>query len=185
MSVYIALLRGINVGGKTMIKMANLISCLEKAGFKEVSTYIQSGNIIFCSNETNTHELTKIIENAVLKQFGLAVPALVITDKSFKEIIKSVPADWGQNSDWKYNLLFLLPRYDMEQVTQDIGELKPDIETLTIGRGVLYQTLSIKVLGRATTGKLASKPVYKRITVRNYRTCKKLLEILEKKVGSF
>lgn len=183
MPVYVALLRGINVGGKTIIKMADLQICLEKAGFKDVRTYIQSGNIVFCSDQNNTYDLAKIIENAVLKQFGLAVPTLVIKDKLFKEIIKSVPAGWGQNSEWKYNLLFLLPPYHMEQVMQDIGQLKPDIETLTTGRGVLYQSLSIKLFGRTTTGKLASKPVYKRITVRNHLTGNKLLEILENKTG--
>lgn len=59
-----------------------------------------------------------------------------------------------------------------------VGELKPDIETIEPGNGVLYQSMSLKMFGRTTTGKLVSNPIYKKITVRNYNTVTKLFSLL-------
>jgi uncharacterized protein (DUF1697 family) len=72
----------------------------------------------------------------------------------------------------------MLKPYDMQQVVADIGDLKPDIEMLIAGEGVLYQSMSLALFGRTTTGKLATKPIYKRMTVRNYNTSMKLLTLL-------
>ena len=66
---YLALLRSINVGGKNSIKMADLIACFEGMGFTNVATYIQSGNVLFCSSKNNIPELTDTIESALSKQF--------------------------------------------------------------------------------------------------------------------
>ena len=72
----------------------------------------------------------------------------------------------------------MLKPYDMDEAAAAIGELKPDIETIEPGNGVLYQSMSLKIFGRTTTGKLASNPIYKRITVRNNNTVIKLLSLL-------
>lgn len=174
---YVALLRGINVGGKAMIKMAELKIALSNAGLENVQTYIQSGNIIFESTKS-TDSATKTIAVVIKKEFKLDVSVLVLSADEYEAIIKAVPKGWGSNPEWKYNLLFLLPPYDEKQILKDIGELKPDMETLVPGNGVIYQTISIKLFGRATTGKLASMPIYKKMTIRNNRTGDKLLALL-------
>lgn len=175
MQVYVALLRGINVGGNTLIKMAELKVCLQKSGLEKVETYIQSGNIIFASDKSQT-ELSELINRAILKEFSLDVPVVVLSLPEYEEIIKSVPKGWGEDSEWKYNLLFLLPSYEADAALKDIGELKPDIETVITGEGILYQSVSFKAFGRSRSGKLASMPVYKQMTVRNHRTGYKILE---------
>lgn len=175
---YVALLRGVNVGGKSLIKMADLKICLEVAGFEQVSTYIQSGNILFSSPKTDTLLLARKINKAIESVFQLSVQVVVIDGIVYKSIIKAAPKNWGEDKDWKYNLLFLIPPFDMKEVVAGIGGLKPDIETLTVGNGVLYQSLSFKLYGRTTTGKLASKPVYQQMTIRNWNTSRKLLELL-------
>jgi uncharacterized protein (DUF1697 family) len=175
---YLALLRGINVGGKNMIKMADLKACLEQAGFKKVRTYIQSGNVLFESAKSDTAQLARSLEQTIEKQFGVPVGVAVFEKKRWQAIVDKAPAAWGSDQNWKHNLLVLLEPYDMKAVVADIGELKPDIEMLVPGDGVLYQSLSLKLFGRTTTGKLASKPVYKRMTIRNYNTAVKLLALL-------
>ena len=175
---YVALLRGINVGGNTKIKMSELVECLEKSGLLDVKTYIQSGNVIFSSDEKNTEVLAANIENVITKTFGLTVPTVVLSQSQLQAVIDNVPEGWLENPEWKYNYLFLKPPFKMKEVLTDIGELKPDIEAMTTGKDVIYQSMSIKLFGRTTTGKLASRPVYKIITIRNHNTVSKLLHMM-------
>jgi uncharacterized protein (DUF1697 family) len=177
-STYLALLRGINVGGNNMIHMADLKVCLTIAGLTAVRTYIQSGNVIFESPEKDRNTLTKLIEQTIKNQFGADVPTAVFSKQEWQQIITSAPKQWGIDPGWKHNLLVMLKPYNMQQIVADIGDLKPDIEMLIAGEGVLYQSMSLALFGRTTTGKLATKPIYKRMTVRNYNTSMKLLTLL-------
>lgn len=88
----IALLRGINVGGKNKLLMADFKALLLKLGFENSQTYIQSGNAVFDTNSTSTNtELAKIIENELLENFELNIPVLVLDDKDLKQAIDSNP----------------------------------------------------------------------------------------------
>lgn len=175
---YLALLRGVNVGGKNMLKMAELKAALEADGFAAVRTYIQSGNIIFEAAKTDTELLARRVRQSIAKQFHIQAGVAVFTSDEWQHIIKKAPKDWGKDPSWKHNLLILLKPYDMKTVVSAIGELKPDIELLTPGGGVLYQSMSLKLFGRTTTGKLAANPVYQQMTIRNYNTATKLLGLL-------
>lgn len=176
---YIALLRGINVGGKTLIKMADLQLCIEELGYKKVKTYINSGNVIFESDERDEQTLAHEIEKAVNDSTKLDVRVVVISEDTYTKIIKNVPEGWGERKGWKYNTLFLIPPYDIKKILEDIGELKPDIEVVVAGQGVIYQALLFEKFGRTSSGKLASRPSYKQMTIRNWNTTRKLLELLE------
>lgn len=178
MNQYVALLRGINVGGKSLIKMAALKECLDAAGFEDVRTYIQSGNVLFKSSETNEDKLAEKIRATIKNTFSLDVPTVVISHARFKGIIKNFPKNWGENKEWKYNTLFLIPPYDLPAIIEMMGVLKPDIEALAQGDGVLYQGVELKMFGRSTTGKLAANPSYKFMTIRNLNTTRKLLELM-------
>lgn len=178
MKKYVALLRGINVGGNSIIRMADLKTCLEEAGLHDVATYIQSGNVLF-SSPLEQASLVSLIEIAIRDRFGFEVPVAVFSRERWREIIEAAPKEWGSNPAWKHNLLILLEPYDMGEIIKQIGVLKPGIETLVPGDGVLYQAMSLKLFGKTTTGKLAASPVYKRMTVRNYNTSRKLLELLD------
>jgi uncharacterized protein (DUF1697 family) len=178
---YIALLRGINVGGNSLIKMAELKDCLLANGLEEVKTYIASGNIIFSSSETDQDKLAGKINHAIKTEFGLNVLVLVLSESRYEKIVEAIPEDFGAKEGWRYNVLFLLPPYDMDQVPEDIGEFNPDIESLVVGKGVLYQSVFMEKYGRTTTSKLASRPIYKRMTIRNLNTTRKLLDLLKAK----
>ena len=176
---YVALLRGINVGGHSLIKMAELKTCLQEAGFENVSTYIQSGNVLFSSDEKDELKLAKQIEKAIEKTFKLPVRVVVISQERMNDIVAKIPKEWGKQDGWRYYCLFLLPPYDAKQGVVDFGELKPDIETLVAGDGVLYQSNDMAHYGKATISKMLGKPMYKEMTIRNYNTTLKIKALLD------
>lgn len=178
-NAYLALLRGINVGGNNMIKMAELKTCLEDAGFQNVRTYIQSGNVLFNAQDGDTAKLEKRMEEVIQERFGLQIRVAVFSKEEWGAILDNAPQNWGKEPSWKHNILVLLRPYNMDNAVAAIGELKPEIETMIAGKGVLYQSASIKMVGRTTTGKLASNPMYKQMTIRNYNTATKLLALLQ------
>jgi uncharacterized protein (DUF1697 family) len=91
METYIALLRGINVSGQKMIKMPELQILFSKHGFKNVRTYIQSGNIIFECKKTNPDVLVKLLEEKILKHFKFEVPVIIRHQDEIKSILKNNP----------------------------------------------------------------------------------------------
>ncbi len=178
---YIALLRGINVGGNNTISMSELKLSLEKAGLENVRTYINSGNVLFTVNKSTESKLAQVIEKTIDESFGLTIRTVVITESRLRNIMNKMPKGWGENKEFKYNLIFLIPPYHINEVVEGIGVLKPDIEDIVVGDGVLYQSISWTMFGRATSGKIASRPVYKQMTIRTIGTGRKLLSLLEAK----
>ena len=178
MTSYLALLRGINVGGNNVIKMSDLKTVLQATKLENVRTYIQSGNILCESAEKNSDTVGKLITDCIETHFKQPVGVAVFSKAEWQKVIDNAPKSWGRDPEWKHNLLIMIKPYDMEQVVAGLGQLKPDIESLDPGVGVLYQSMSFKLFGRTTTGKLASSPVYKQLTIRNYNTATKLLSVL-------
>lgn len=176
MKRYVALLRGVNVGGKNILSMKELVVAMYEDGFSNVKSYINSGNILF--DAEGSENLASKVSKTIKDHFDLDIEVVVFNRDQWRQIIEEAPDSWGKSPDWKHNLLVMIPPYEMNKVIREIGSLKPGIETLVPGRGVLYQSMSRELFGRTTTGKLASSPVYKKMTVRNYNTAIKLLELL-------
>lgn len=176
---YLALLRGVNVGGNGLLSMPLLRQALNDKGFDNVRTYIQSGNILFTSSDTDREELVHAIHDCIASAFGLDVRIVLFSKDEWQAIIDQAPAWWGQDPEWKHNLIALLPPITAAEAVEAIGMLKPDIEAVQAGSGIIYQSMSFKSFGRTTTGKLATNPIYKKMTIRNYNTVTKLLALLQ------
>jgi uncharacterized protein (DUF1697 family) len=176
---YVALLRGINVGGNNKVPMADLKSCLEKAGLLSVRTYIQSGNVIFESDAKDETKLTTQIEQAIEKTFGFPVVVALFSHAEFEHIAEHTPQGWLQNIEWKYNYLFLKKPTSAQEALTALGDQKTEIELVAAGKGVLYQAMSIKLFGRTTASKMIGTPIYKQMTIRNHNTVQKLLQLLK------
>ena len=176
---YIALLRGINVGGNAKVPMAELRVCFESLGFLNVKTYINSGNVIFETDQTNIKSLRTKIEKCLKKQFGFDLHIVLIESNRYKKIIKSAPTWWGKDPLWKHNVIFLIEPVMAEEAVAAIGALKPDIELVKVCGNVLFQSLEFSKFGQTTTGKLASNAMYKKMTIRNYNTAQKLLKLIQ------
>ena len=91
---YVALLRGINVGGKTLIKMEDLKACIEALGLDGVSTYIASGNVLFETSQRSAAKLEAKIESAIERRFQLPVKVVVLDRAEYGRIVKAIPKSW-------------------------------------------------------------------------------------------
>src|SRR5687767_4883929 len=94
MTRYVALLRGINVGGKNLIGMPALKACFEAQGFADVGTYIQSGNVIFTSNE-KSFVLVARIESVLSKTFGYAASVVLRSQQQLHAVVEQAPTGFG------------------------------------------------------------------------------------------
>jgi uncharacterized protein (DUF1697 family) len=175
---YIALLRGINVGGKNIIKMADLIKTVEKCGFTNVKTYIQSGNVLFKSSEKNTSKIVKNLEECFLKGFMYNSRIIVRTYEQLKKIAAEVPSDWEKRDDLRCYIAFTGETVTIQEIMQEI-ELKEGIDFLKAGEGALYMSTLLSGLTRSRFTKLITKKAYKDITIRNYNTVRRILELME------
>jgi len=91
MKRHIAFLRGKNVGGNNIIKMADLKTCFEEMGFTNVVTYIQSGNVLFDSNENDQFKLKQQIEKALSERFGYSSKVVLLSQQALIQIINVTP----------------------------------------------------------------------------------------------
>src|SRR5215213_4002914 len=107
LNVVVALLRAVNVGGNNMISMKSLKESFERMGFQHVTTYINSGNIIFTTKETDARKLEKKIEQMLVKDYQLDSRVVVRSFSEMTNLVESLPESWNADSDWRYNVIFL------------------------------------------------------------------------------
>lgn len=174
---YLALLRGINVGGKTLIKMADLKTCFENLGFDGVSTYIASGNVLFESDEDDVAGLATTIEAAVEQRFELPVKVVVLDQQAYARIVKAIPKAWVGDGTLRANVAFLRRGTDARQV---VRELEPDaaIEEVKAVDGAILWATRRDSINRSVMRKLIGGAAYKELTVRSLNTTLKLHELL-------
>lgn len=179
MSRYVALLRGINVGGKNLIRMADLKACFRENGFEDATTYIQSGNVIFGSGESNLSELTDRIERMLAANFDYEAKVVLRSRKQMRTIVERVPTGFGDDATrYRYDVIFLKAPLTARTAMRSVPT-KEGVDRAHAGRGVLYFS---RLTSRATQSRLsriASMPVYQSMTIRNWNTTTKLLELLE------
>jgi len=173
MTKYIALLRGINVGGKNIIKMTDLKSSFEKIGFKSVSTYIQSGNVLFESSDPDTSSLELKIEKNLSKTFNYSSTVLVRSHSQIKQILSKVPPGWKTRNDLRCYIAFIKDPHTSQSVLEEV-EVKKDIDFINSGPGCVYMSILLSGLTKSSFNKLVAKKIYKHITIRNYNTTQKI-----------
>lgn len=175
---YIALLRGINVGGNNIIKMSALAQAFEECGYTEVSTYIQTGNVLFATEERDTHEIAKTIETHLSKTFNYDSKIVLRSKEELKKILDFIPTEWKTRKDIRCYIAFTKDPVTAEDVSREI-KLRQDIDFIKIGKGALYMTTLLSGITKSGFSKLVGTPVYKYITIRNLNTTQKILERME------
>src|SRR5687767_673647 len=104
----VALLRGINVGGKSLIKMIALKACFEKQGFCDVTTYIQSGNVVFSAKSSVATALCRRIEEALAESFGYRASVVLRSDQEMRAVVRRAPKGFGKEpAKYRYDAVFL------------------------------------------------------------------------------
>ena len=176
---YLALLRGINVGGKTLVKMADLKACVEGLGFDNVSTYIASGNVLFENAERDTAKLETKIERAIEKRFRVAVKVVVLDRSAYARIVKAIPKAWVGDAGIRANVAFVRRGTDAKQIVREL-EPDPAIEQVKAVDGAILWATKRTALNRSVMRKLIAGAAYKELTVRNLNTTLKLQELLRR-----
>ena len=180
---YVALLRAVNVGGKSIMKMAALRNCLDLAGFRRVATYIQSGNIIVETDDRKLQSVTLRIERALCTTFGYESRVVILSHAQFGRALADAPSSWPRGGHLRRYVAFLRPPVTAKQALEQV-EIKKGIDSVSAGKGVLYMSTLLSGVKRSGLTKLVGKPVYQDMTIRNYSTCLKILELLEERSRS-
>jgi uncharacterized protein (DUF1697 family) len=174
---YVALLRGINVGGKTLIKMADLKACVEELGLDNVSTYIASGNVLFETRRRDAARLETELERAIEQRFGLPVKVVVLDAAGYARIVAAVPKEWVGNASLRANVAFVRRGTDAKRVVRDLRP-DPDVEEVKAVAGAILWATRRDAVNRSVMRRLIGGAAYKELTVRNLNTTLKLHELL-------
>lgn len=180
MTKYIALLRGVNVGGNNKIAMPELKAAFERHGFLNVVTYINSGNVLFDSDlELQT---AAACESIIETCFGLKITVGIITAADLVESLKHAPDWWNTDTDSKHNAIFVIPPATAEDVCARVGDAKPEYESVAWHGNVIFWSAPMKTFSQTRWSKVVgNKAIYNLITIRNANTALKLAALAEEK----
>lgn len=175
---YLALLRGINVGGSNIMRMTDLKSCLEGLGVDEVTTYIQSGNVLFKADGPDRKNLNMRIEQALSKRFKYKSRVVLITQRQLSKVIDNAPRGFGTSPDkYRYDVIFLKEPMTSKEAMKSVP-LKEGVDTVKAGKDVLYFSRLSAKASQSRLARIASLPVYQFMTIRNWNTTTKLLNLM-------
>src|SRR5688500_2211865 len=174
---YVALLRGINVGGKNLVKMADLRAAFESMGFADVATYIASGNVLFRTPRQRRESLGDGIESELTRRFGTELKVVLLTQPHLKDVVEGAPRGFGGDLHL-WDVVFVRKPLTVKKAF-GVVEIREGVDRAWPGRGVLYfSRLAAKATG-SRLNKVASLPEYKNMTIRNWSTTTKLLTLME------
>ena len=175
---YVALLRGINVGGNHLIKMVALKACFEAQGLRDVATYIQSGNVVFSAAAARPDGIARRLEAALAATFDCRTSVMLRTEKEMAAIVARAPKGFGaQPETYRYDVVFLNPPLTAAAALADVPT-KPGVDDARAGSGVLYFSRLISKASQSRLSRVASLPIYKSMTIRNWRTTTTLLQMM-------
>jgi uncharacterized protein (DUF1697 family) len=179
LNVFVALLRGVNVGGNNMISMSALKSSFEKMGFAHVTTYINSGNIIFKTKENDPRKLEQKLEQMLSRDYGLDSKVVLRSLTELETLVNDLPRSWNGDSSRRYNVIFLRHTIDSEKILAELPA-KSDVEEVVYRPGTLLWSAQVTELNQTMMLKLSSRKLFQDMTVRNLNTTKKLYALMQK-----
>jgi hypothetical protein len=179
---YIALLRGINISGKNKISMPELKKLLEENNYQNVSTYLNSGNIIFECNIDNKETIMDNIHTLIKTKFLLDIPVYITTDKELETILNNSPKWWGSSNKEIYdNLIFIIPPTKYEEVYNTIGSPKEGLKQIEEYNNCIFWSFDLNNYRKSNWWvKTASTDIKDKITIKTANTMRKILEICQK-----
>lgn len=175
MNTYIALFRGINVGGKHILPMKELTSILEETGCKDVRTYIQSGNIVFWNDKKQRSELTREIGSCILERFGFEPKVLILEPTELQDAVDNNPYKVGEGKSLHFYFLDSPPEQpDLER----LNSLKAPAEKFTLNKKVFY-LYAPDGIGRSKLAANVEQAIGVTATARNWNTVNTLLAMID------
>jgi uncharacterized protein (DUF1697 family) len=179
MTVYVALLRGINVGGNNIIPMRALANTFARLGLESVKTFIASGNVLFCSDRADPRALEHRLQRAIAKAHRSDVKVVVRDRDELRALVRKLPPSWKKPvATRRYYVMFLRHGIDSRDILSRIA-VREDVEELVYRPGVLLWSATIAKLASSTVAKIGSSPLYREMTVRNLNTTLRLCALAE------
>jgi uncharacterized protein (DUF1697 family) len=177
---YVALLRGVNVGGKNKVVMSELRVALEEAGFRDVVSYINSGNLLFDS-ELGVDEVASVCERVILDSFGVDVRVVVLTADELVATVEAAPDWWGVDAgvgaESKHNAIVVIDPLSAAEACELVG-VRPEYESVAWSGRVIFWSAPLATFSRTAWQKaVTQKTVYDNITIRNANTMRRLAEM--------
>ena len=180
MTSYVVLLRGINVGGKNKVPMAELRQLLEELGYSDVSTYIASGNVLLRSHRSAAEIKTRI-DAALHDTFRLdskLVAVLVLSHAQLRAMVDGRPAGFGEQPETYHSDAIFLMGIDAP-TAMGAFDPRPGVDTVWPGDGIVYSQRLSAERTRSRLNKVMSSPLYASMTIRNWATTTALLRLLD------
>jgi uncharacterized protein (DUF1697 family) len=177
----VALLRGINVGGRNPIRMPQLVECFSDAGYGDVSTYLQSGNVLFTADgrrRTSGPKPEAAVEAMLEERFGMPLLVVIRSREELAQTIDAAPADHG-SPKLRSDIFFLKHPLTAEEALAEMPELREGVDSVAPGPGAIYFS---RVAARATKTRIQrfmAMPIFQQMTVRTWSTSIRLLEKLD------
>jgi uncharacterized protein (DUF1697 family) len=174
---YIALLRGINVGGNNKIAMPELRAAFERQGFTNVVSYINSGNILFDS-ELDEAAVKAACEKLIVDEFGLNILVGIVPADELIEAMANAPDWWDNDPESKHNLIYVIPPLTAAAAIAEIGDAMPEHERIGYHGRMIFWSANLAKFSHTRWSKVVyTKSVYNAITIRNANTAKKLAQL--------
>ena len=181
MTRYLVLLRGINVGGKNEVSMADLRRLLEELGYADVTTYIASGNAVLRSDRSAA-EIKARIEDALPRAFRLdrdLLSVLVLTHAELRAVVEGKPAGFGERPGTYHSDAIFLIGIDAT-TAMEAFDPRPGVDTVWPGDGVVYSQRLSAERTRSRLNRIMGSPAYQSMTIRSWATTTALLDLLER-----
>jgi uncharacterized protein (DUF1697 family) len=176
---YVALLRGINVGGNNLIKMPELRRCFEALDFAGVATYIQSGNVLFEAAEGGPAGLSARIEEALSERFGYRARIALRSHGQLRAVVAGAPAGFGTRPDqYRYDVVFLREPLTAAEAMADL-RTREGVDEAFAGDGVCYFSRLASRASQSYLSRIVALPVFQHMTIRNWNTTVKLRALMD------
>lgn len=178
---HLALLRGINVGGKNLIRMADLRDAFEELGFDDVTTYIQTGNVLFRAPRQRSADLAARIERALTRHFDVELKIVLLNRRQLGRVVADAPPDFGAASD-RCDAIFLRSPLIAERAFR-LFEMREGIDRAWPGPGVVYYARLAERASGSRLSNIVMVPEYKEMTIRSWGTVRKLETLMASREG--
>src|ERR1700719_3157990 len=170
---YVAFLRGVNVGGNSIVSMAAIKEALVGLGLSDVRTYINSGNVIFSTRASDVQRLTARVEKALEQHTGMAIKVLVMDHKTLKTMVDAIPRNWVDDKTMRTYVLLLWKDLDHRGIRDRLPS-KPGVDELRYTPGVVVWRVDREQVSRSEMKRIVGTARYKKIPIRSANTMRKL-----------
>jgi len=178
---HVALLRGINVGGRNPIRMPELVECFSDGGFGDVATYLQSGNVLFRPGgrgRRGGQKLEADVEALLEERFGMPLLVVIRSRDELARTIEAAPTGHG-SPKLRSDVFFLKHPLTAEAALAEMPELRAGVDSVNAGPGAIYFSRVAAKATKTRIQKFMAMPVFQQVTVRTWGTCTTLLEKLD------